>query len=78
MKLMSSPNCYHIFSIALLETLKFEWQYGQYLELNRACGCAHFHFQSKKDMVKKITIFSHSFREGTEMDVIFMDFPKEN
>ena len=51
----------YIFSIAVLETLKFEWQYSQYLELDRTCGCAQFHFQSQKDMVKKITIFSNSF-----------------
>ena len=34
MNLMSSPNCHRGFSIVVLETLKFEWQYSQYLELN--------------------------------------------
>ena len=34
---MSSPNCDLRFSIVVLETLKFEWQCSQYLELNPTC-----------------------------------------
>ena len=34
---MSSLNCHRRFSIFLLETLKFEWQCSQYLELNPTC-----------------------------------------
>ena len=34
MKLVSSPKCYLRFSIVVPETLKFEWQCSQYLELN--------------------------------------------
>ena len=38
MNLMSSPNCYLRFSIVVLETLKFEWQCSQYLELKPSCA----------------------------------------
>ena len=34
---MSSLNCHLRFSIVVLETLKFEWQCSQYLELNPTC-----------------------------------------
>ena len=37
MKLMFSPNCHLRFSIFGLETLSFEWQCNQYLELNPTC-----------------------------------------
>ena len=41
MNLMSSPNCHLRFSIVVLETLKFEWQCSQYLELNPTCDVHH-------------------------------------
>ena len=34
---MSLPICHFRFSIFVLETLKFEWQFSQYLELNPSC-----------------------------------------
>ena len=37
MKLISLLNCHLIFSILVLETLKFECQCNQYLELNPTC-----------------------------------------
>ena len=37
MNLMSSLNCHLRFSIVVLETLKFEWQCSQYLELIPTC-----------------------------------------
>ena len=48
MKLMSLPKCHFRFLIVVLETLKFEWQCSQYLELNPTCGkCQHvvLHYQ---------------------------------
>ena len=36
---MSSLSCDLRFSIFVLETLKFEWQCSQYLDLNPTCGC---------------------------------------
>ena len=38
MKLIFLSNCHVRFSIVVLETLKFEWQYSQYLELSPTCA----------------------------------------
>ena len=38
MNLMSSVNSHLRFSIVVLETLKFEWQCSQYIELNPTCA----------------------------------------
>ena len=37
---MSSPTCHLRFLIVFLETLKFDCQYSQYLELNPTCDLA--------------------------------------
>ena len=47
---MSSLNCYLRFSIVVLETLKFEWQCCQYLELNPTCtDPAELHLQKNQN-----------------------------
>ena len=56
MKLMSSLTCHLRFLIFVLETLKFEWQCGQYLELNPTCALAIWYVASVDFLSRKRNI----------------------
>ena len=61
---MSSLNCRHRFSISVLETLTFEWQCSQYLELNPACGKVRSELNKFEEHVRLLDHGARGVRAG--------------